>query len=118
MEAVTLALLVAALFGAGFFCLLRRSLARVIIGLMLIGQGGNLVVFLSGGLTKQRPAFIEGGAKLPEAGLSDPLPQALVLTAIVIAFGLLAFVLALAQKAYAATKVDDMNRLEEGDDDE
>lgn len=112
MEAVTLAILVAGLFAAGCYCLLRRSLTRVIIGLILVGQAANLVVFTSGGLTRQEPAFIEASAKVPEPGIADPLPQALVLTAIVIAFGILAFVLALAQRTYRSTGIDDVNELE------
>lgn len=89
-------LLTGLLFGCGVFCLLRRSLARLIIGLALIGQAVNLMVFAAGGWGGS-PAMIASGDKLLRAAdAADPLPQALVLTAIVIGCGLTAFAAVLA----------------------
>jgi multicomponent Na+:H+ antiporter subunit C len=108
-----LVVLVAVLFGVSCYCVLRRSLMRMVIGLMLMTQAVNLLVFLSGGLTELEAAIIPADEKVLTAPYADPLPQALVLTAIVIAFGLLAFVLALVQAAFRATGEDDVNALEE-----
>ena len=99
MELV-IAILIGGLFAGGLYCILRRSLMRLIIGILLLSQSVNLLVFSAAGLTGGRPAFASGGAAVPPAGYADPLPQALVLTAIVIGFGLAAFALALALAAY------------------
>jgi multicomponent Na+:H+ antiporter subunit C len=92
---LTLAILVGLLAACGTAAVLGGSLFRLLIGLVLLGQAANLLVFAAAG-PGQGPAAIvaEGEAVLPpEAG--DPLAQALVLTAIVIGFGVLAFCLAL-----------------------
>jgi len=96
-------LLIGTLAGTGIFCLLRRSLVRAVFGLLLLSQAVNLMVFGAGGLAAGSPALVATGAKVPAAGHADPLPQALVLTAIVIGFGLVAFVLALLRDAWRAT---------------
>ncbi len=85
-----LALLVGLLFTLGTYLLLRRSPAQLIIGLMLLGNGTNLGVFVAGGLTRGVPALVAAGETAPPAGAADPLPQALVLTAIVIGFAITA----------------------------
>ena len=97
-----LALLVGLLFTLGIYLLLQRTPAQLIIGLMLLGNGANLAVFVSGGLTRGGPALIEPEALAPAAGAADPLPQALVLTAIVIGFA----VIALAATLVWRTQVD------------
>lgn len=110
-----MAILIGALFAAGIFCLLRRSLMKLIIGIMLLSQAANLLVFTAGGLTNDRPAFAMSGTELPPPGYADPLPQALVLTAIVIGFGLVVFSLSLLLKAYRAVGSDDINAFNETD---
>ena len=104
-----LALLTGVLFAAGFYCLLRRNLMKLMIGIMLISQGANLLVFTSGGLQRERPAFVDPETGLPPLVHADPVPQALVLTAIVIGFGLMVFSLALLLRAYRAVGTDDLN---------
>jgi multicomponent Na+:H+ antiporter subunit C len=81
-----LALLVGLLFTLGIFLLMQRTPAQLIVGLILLGNGANLGVFVAGGLTRGNPPLAEAGAAAPPAGAADPLPQALVLTAIVIGF--------------------------------
>ena len=81
-----LALLVGLLFTLGTYLLMARTPARLIIGLMLLGNGTNLGVFLAGGLTSGNPPLTTPGATAPPTGAADPVPQALVLTAIVIGF--------------------------------
>lgn len=99
-----LAAVAAGLVGTGVYLLLQRRLTRLIIGLGLVSHGVNLVILLAGG----------GGGLAPFAGrgdaddMADPLPQALVLTAIVITFGVTAFLLALAYRSWQLTRDDEV----------
>lgn len=104
-----LSLLIGVLFAAGTYCLLRRSIVKLVIGVMLLGQGANLLVFISGGLVAGSPALVGEGQVMPAEPYGDPLPQAMVLTAIVIGFGLTAFALALVHRAHEAVGSDDIN---------
>ncbi len=83
-------------FGAGVYLLLERSLTRVLVGIYLIGNGVNLMFLLAGGAAAGPPLIGTG----PEEEMADPLPQAMVLTAIVINLGLTAFVLAMAYRSW------------------
>lgn len=100
---VVLVLAVAVLYGAGAYLLLQRNLSRIVIGLGLLGHGANLLLLLAGGRA--------GDAPLVEAidgPYADPLPQALALTAIVITFGVSAFLLALAYRSWSLTRSDEV----------
>lgn len=108
MELV-LAIFIGFLFGSAVFCLLRRSIFRLIIGIMLLAHAANLLVFVSAGLTEENPPIIKEENTTLLAGAADPLPQALVLTAIVIGFGVIAFCIALIHRAERAVDSDDMN---------
>lgn len=114
MEPV-LAILIGFLFAAALYCLLRRSLMKLVIGLILLSQAANLLVFTSGGLNRGEPALINLDEKTLERAYGDPLPQALVLTAIVIGFGLIAFVLALLYRAYKSLGCDDVEAFNKTD---
>ena len=114
MEPV-IAVLIGALVAGGIYCLLRRSVVKLVVGIVLISQGANLLVFASGGLVPGFPALIEPTEKLPPEVYGDPLPQAMVLTAIVIGFGLTAFMLALVFRAYEAVGDDDINAFNKTD---
>jgi multicomponent Na+:H+ antiporter subunit C len=92
---VVLALTASVLVGVGVYLLLQRRLSRIIIGLGLIGHGANLLLLLSG--NSGLPVFVGSG---DPATFADPLPQALILTAIVITFGVTAFLLALAYRSW------------------
>lgn len=96
MEIVTV-LITGLLFGAGVYALLARSLFRALLGILLISQAANLAVFSAGGVTAGAPAIVP--AEGPVAAAADPLPQALVLTAIVIGLGLAAFAISLFAQA-------------------
>ena len=106
---ILLAVLIGVLFACGVYSLLRRSLFKFVIGVVLISQGVNLLVFTASGLTRGNAPLIPSGQLLPEGGFADPLPQALVLTAIVIGFGLIAFCLALTHRAYREIGSDDLH---------
>ncbi len=83
---------------AGVLLLLSRDVFRIIVGLAILGSAANLVVFLSGRPGTLLPPVIEAGATALAENAANPLPQALVLTAIVIGFALLAFALVLAAR--------------------
>jgi multicomponent Na+:H+ antiporter subunit C len=106
---VLLALASGVLYAAGIYMMLRRRLAQLIIGLGLLSNGTNLLIFTAGGLTRARPPLVADGATALAPPYADPVPQALVLTAIVIGFGLLAFSLVLAHRVHEATGSDDVD---------
>jgi multicomponent Na+:H+ antiporter subunit C len=106
---VVLALASGVLYAAGIYLMLRRRLAQLIIGLGLLSNGTNLLIFTAGGLTRARPPVVPDGAQSLVEPYADPVPQALVLTAIVIGFGLLAFSLVLAHRVHATVGSDDVD---------
>ena len=99
-----LALVAATLFGSGTYLLLQRQLTRILVGLALLSHGANLLILLSAG-GRGEPTFV-GSAD--DGSLLDPLPQAFVLTAIVITFGATAFLLALAYRSWVLTHDDEV----------
>lgn len=109
-----LAITIGGIYAMAFYLLLRRSMMKVILGVMLLGQGINLLIFVGGGLTEDRAAFLSPGGVV-EGAVADPLPQALILTAIVIGFGVLAFTLALMRRTHVEMQTDDLDKLEEED---
>lgn len=114
MELV-LAALVGFLVAAGAYLMMSGQLIRFLFGLVLLSNAANLVIFASGRLDYATPPFVPEGATVPNPAVANALPQALILTAIVIGFGLLAFALSLAFRAYQAlgTEVmDDMRACE------
>lgn len=112
---VLLALASGILYMAGVYLILRRRLAQLIIGLGLLSNGTNLLIFAAGGLTRSHPPVIDEGATQLMPPYADPVPQALVLTAIVIGFGLLAFSLVLAHRVHASTGSDDVDHVGRGE---
>lgn len=98
---LAVALLVGVLVATGFFLLLGRSLLRQIIGLTLLSHAANVAILLSAGLRGRAPVLGEGPGPL-----TDPLPQALILTAIVISFGVTAFLLALGYRMHLFRRDD------------
>jgi multicomponent Na+:H+ antiporter subunit C len=94
---------VAVLYGTGAYLLLQRNLSRIVIGLGLLAHGANLLLLLAGGRAGDAP--LVGGDGGPYA---DPLPQALALTAIVITFGVSAYLLALAYRSWSLTRSDEV----------
>jgi multicomponent Na+:H+ antiporter subunit C len=89
---------------AGVYLLLERSLSRVLIGVILIGNGANLLFLVAGGAAGRPPLV---GLEL-EREMADPLPQAMVLTAIVITLGMTAFLLAMAYRSWQLHRHDEV----------
>ena len=108
MELV-LAFASAVLYATGVYLMMRRRLAQLIIGLGLLSNGTNLLIFTAGGLTRARPPVVPDGGHGLVNPYADPVPQALVLTAIVIGFGLLAFSLVLAHRVHESVGTDDVD---------
>ena len=99
MEAL-LAITIGVLVAVSVYLMLSRNVLRFIFGLVLISNAANLTIFTSGRLTEGAPPLIPPGADAPIGLVANALPQALVLTAIVIGFGLFAFALILVFRAY------------------
>lgn len=91
---------ISAQLGAGVYLLLSRHVVRILFGVVLLSTAANLLIFVSGGLQFTAPPVIPSGNPVLGEGSANPLPQALILTAIVIGFALVAFAAALVLKAY------------------
>lgn len=89
------------LYAAGVYLLLDRSLTRILLGFLLVGNATNLLIFLMSGTFGRAPIVGSAG----DDAISDPLPQAFILTAIVITFGVSAFLLALIYRSWSLTRV-------------
>jgi multicomponent Na+:H+ antiporter subunit C len=110
-----MAIVTGCLYAAGTYMILRRSLFKLILGLVLLSHGANLLIFTVGGLTRGHTPVIEAGKEVPNAPWADPVPQALILTAIVISFAVLAFSLTLFHRAYQTLGSDDPDALKLSD---
>jgi multicomponent Na+:H+ antiporter subunit C len=110
-----LPLLIGGLIAAGVYLILGRHLLGYVFGLVLISNAANLVIFVAGRLDRYAPPFVPEGAAAPAAALANALPQALILTAIVIGFGLLAFTLVLILRAYGVLGTLDVDAIRPDD---
>ena len=106
MEAL-LAITIGLLTACGIFLMLRPRTFSLVLGLTLLSYAVNLFLFASGRLTMDAPPLIRDGASY-----TDPLPQALVLTAIVIGFGMTAYLVMLALRALAESGDDSVDAKE------
>jgi multicomponent Na+:H+ antiporter subunit C len=101
MNAVEM-VVIGVLFAAGSYLLMERSLTRIALGAAVIGNGINVLIIATGSRPGEVPILGRAGE------LTDPMPQALVLTAIVIGFGLLSFLLALAWRNWTISENDEV----------
>lgn len=115
MEAL-LPLLVGILFSAGIFLMLQRNIVKLAIGLILLTNATNLFIFTAGRLTYALPPIIPDNAQVLTGDFANPVSQALILTAIVIGFGLLSFTFALIYSV--SVKFNSQDPQEIGSDDE
>jgi multicomponent Na+:H+ antiporter subunit C len=96
--------------------MLKRRLAQLIVGLSMLANASNLLIFTSAGLTRDRaPILAPGETPAGVGALADPVPQALILTAIVIGFGVLAFSLVLAHRVHVTAGTEDVDAITTGD---
>src|SRR5690606_41516462 len=103
---ILMAVVIGILFTAATYLMLSKSLIRVIIGTGLLSHGAHLLLLTMGGLKKGAAPILVEGTKT----YVDPLPQALILTAIVISFGFTSFILVLAYLSYLVLGTDIMHK--------
>ena len=113
--ALLLAVTVGVLYACGVYMLLRRSLVKLVIGLVLLGHAANLLIITAAGVARGRPPIVAETAAALVPPYADPLPQALILTAIVIGFGVQAFALVLLKRAYQVVGTDDLGAMRSTD---
>lgn len=104
---ILMAVVIGILFMCATYLILSKSILRIIIGTGLLSHGAHLLILTMGGLKGGAPPILTQAADT----FSDPLPQALILTAIVISFGVTAFFLVLAFRTYQELGTDDMDQL-------
>tara|TARA_R110002124_G_scaffold9586_2_gene49191 strand:+ start:3153 stop:3530 length:378 start_codon:yes stop_codon:yes gene_type:complete len=106
-----IAVLVGCFVGLGVYMLLSRSLIRMLLGVVILGNGVNLLIFTAGRLTQEIAPIVPGGLDHPDGPIANPLPQALILTAIVIGFAMFSFLLVLAYRTYQALDADNTDTM-------
>ena len=112
-----LSLVVGCLFAVALYLLLSKHIIRMLLGVVLLGNAVNILIFTAGRITSVAPPLIPGDASVPLTDVANPLPQALVLTAIVISFGMTAVVVMVALGAYLSSEDDHIDdRPETGDE--
>jgi len=108
---VLLAALVALYYAAAFYLMLSAHLMRILMGIVLLGNGVNLTIFTAGRIMREIPPVIPSDQYVPQEIIANPLPQALILTAIVISFSLFAFLLVLSMRVFQQLGTDDIDQM-------
>lgn len=108
--ASAMAIVVGLFVAAGIYLMLSRALIRVVLGVVLLGNGVNLLILAAGRLGAIAPPILSAGHGQADA-IANPLPQALILTAIVIGFALFAYLAVLTFRAYQALEADDTDHM-------
>ncbi|MEZ2220627.1 Na+/H+ antiporter subunit C [Rhizobium sp. RCC_161_2] len=117
MEAV-FAGLVGLFFAVAIYLMLSGFSIRIMLGIAILGNAVNLLLFTAGRVTREVPPIIPAGADALGLDAANPLPQALILTAIVISFSFLAFLLVLTYRAYQDLKTDNTGEMRVAEPDE
>jgi multicomponent Na+:H+ antiporter subunit C len=111
-----LALISGTLYASGIYLMLKRRLAQLIVGLSMLANASNILIFTAAGLRRNNAPILAPGEMPSGTGaLADPVPQALILTAIVIGFGVLAFSLVLAHRVHLTAGTDDVDVITAGE---
>lgn len=106
METI-LAFTVAVFFAVSIYLMLSKHIIRILLGVAIFGNAVNLTLFTAGRVTRVVPPIIPVDLDTPAQATANPLPQALILTAIIISFSIFAFLLVLAFRAYQELGTDD-----------
>jgi multicomponent Na+:H+ antiporter subunit C len=106
-----MAMLVGLFIAVGIYLLLSRSVIRMLIGMTILGNGINLLILTAGRLTRDVTPIVPPGLDVAEGPIANPLPQALILTAIVIGFSMFSFLLVLAFRAYRSLDADNTDNM-------
>jgi multicomponent Na+:H+ antiporter subunit C len=110
MEAI-FSILVGVFFSVAIYLMLSRHSIRVLLGIAILGNAVNLLRCTAGRLTREVPPIIPPGMDTLPAGAANPLPQALILTAIVISFSFFCFLLVLTWRAFQELQTDDTDEM-------
>lgn len=106
-----LSFVVGCLFAVALYLLLSKHIIRMLLGVVLLGNAVNILIFTAGRVSSVAPPLVPEGAEAPLDAVANPLPQALILTAIVISFSFFAFLLVLAYRAYQDLGTDDTDEM-------
>lgn len=109
------AVVIGLMFAITVFLLLSRSFVRIILGIFMFSNATHLLIFTAGRLTQEAPPLIPHHLDVPAEAFANPLPQALILTAIVISFALFSFILILTYRTFqelGTVDVDEMDASE------
>ncbi|MEQ8402899.1 MAG: Na+/H+ antiporter subunit C [Roseitalea porphyridii] len=112
---VAVAVLTGLYFAVSIYLMLSQHIIRILLGTVTLSTGANLTIFAMGRITREVPPIIPDGQYLPAEGAANALPQALVLTAIVIAFSLFAFLLVLVMRSYQELGTDDTEAMRDAE---
>lgn len=104
---IVIAILAGFIFACGVYLILQKTLLRIVFGTVLLSHGAHLFIITMGKLERGAPPVIKEGKE----HYVDPLPQALILTSIVISFGVTAFVAVLAYRTYKSNSTDNVDEL-------
>ncbi len=105
-----LSILTGLLFAAGVYLILHRDFTKLVMGIVIIGNATAIFIFVAGRIVRQSAPFLDEKGSVPEA-FADPVPQALILTALVIGFGIQAFALLLFKKVYDIPDIEEVDDL-------
>ncbi|TPW26679.1 Na+/H+ antiporter subunit C [Pararhizobium mangrovi] len=110
MEAL-MAVVIGIFFAVSVYLMLSKHIIRILLGVTILGNAVNLLIFTAGRIVHAVPPIIGEGNDVPNRITANPLPQALILTAIVISFSFFAFLLVLAFRAYQELGTDDTDEM-------
>jgi len=111
MVEVAMSFLVGAFFTIAVYLLLSKAVIRILLGIAILGNGVNLLIFTLGRITREVPPIVPEGLQQPAEAIANPLPQALILTAIVIGFAMFTFLLVLGYRAYQELDADNTDNM-------
>lgn len=106
-----LSFVVGIFFVVSIYLMLSKHIIRILLGVAILSNAVNLLIFTAGRVIREVPPIIPDGLLVPDTTVANPLPQALILTAIVISFSFFAFLLVLAYRSYQELGTDDTDEM-------
>lgn len=106
-----MSILIGIFFVVSIYLMLSKHIIRILLGVAILGNAVNLLIFTTGRIVQAVPPVVPDGYDVPQSVTANPLPQALILTAIVISFSFFAFLLVLAFRAFQELGTDDTDEM-------
>ena len=106
-----MSVLIGIFFAVSIYLMLSKHIIRILLGVAILGNAVNLLIFTTGRIVRAVPPIVPEGYDVPQTTTANPLPQALILTAIVISFSFFAFLLVLTFRAYQELETDDTDEM-------